>query len=648
MKELRKKICLLLAVSMLVCMDDIPVLATTIQGEDVIIGQTNDVTPDEPSGFDENAHGEVIKKGNCGAEYKLYEDKTLYIYGNNEIKTVYLGNYSYFFNEDVSGVYIEEGVTGIGEKAFYECKDIDEVRIPESVKKIGNHAFAYCESLKTINLPDGIEDIEKNAFFSCKSLREIQIPNKIGTICEETFSCCDNLTSVTLPEELKSIEKGAFSLTNLTKLTLPDSLNTIGESAFYFCDFESLVIPNSVTLIDSNAFDNCNKLESVLIPDNVTKIRNGAFSNCVIYCNENSEAERYAKENGITHKPISMWESGEPNSPDNPTKPEGSEVPIKNTFNGCKGNPVKLSITCKESDEFTFECTGNCGIQSQYAGYSSIQVGGFSSYSKNYELTFTKSGEHIIAAYKNGSLMEYDKIVIAEEHTWDSGKVDKIETCTKNGIKKFTCLNCENTKTEPIPATGHSYIGKVTQKENCVRNGAKTFTCSKCGNTYTESIPATGHNYLKPVTRKATCEENGTETYTCSKCGVPYTKVIPKTGHKYGNWMVTVKATVLKKGKEKISCTICGKTLQERDIKKLKANVKISKTKLKLKKGKKYQLKIKKKSNGDKVSKWTTSNKRIVSVNKKTGKIKALKKGKAKITVRMKSGCKATCNVTVK
>ena len=66
-----------------------------------------------------------------------------------------------------------------------------------------------------------------------------------------------------------------------------------------------------------------------------------------------------------------------------------------------------------------------------------------------------------------------------------------------------------------------------------------------------------------------------------------------------------------------------------------------------MKKGTMRQLKIKKKSKGDKVSKFTSSNNKVATVDR-NGNITAMKKGKTKITVTMKSGCKATCNVTVK
>lgn len=59
-------------------------------------------------------------------------------------------------------------------------------------------------------------------------------------------------------------------------------------------------------------------------------------------------------------------------------------------------------------------------------------------------------------------------------------------------------------------------------------------------------------------------------------------------------------------------------------------------------------LKIEEKNPSDKVKKWTSSNPKVVSVHKKTGKLTAKKTGKATITVTMKSGATAKCKVTVK
>ena len=76
--------------------------------------------------------------------------------------------------------------------------------------------------------------------------------------------------------------------------------------------------------------------------------------------------------------------------------------------------------------------------------------------------------------------------------------------------------------------------------------------------------------------------------------------------------------------------------------------MKLNKTSLVLKVNKMFQLKAKMTpKNATEKLKWKSSNKKVVSVNKK-GKLKALKKGKSVITVTTTSGKKASCNVSVK
>jgi len=83
----------------------------------------------------------------------------------------------------------------------------------------------------------------------------------------------------------------------------------------------------------------------------------------------------------------------------------------------------------------------------------------------------------------------------------------------------------------------------------------------------------------------------------------------------------------------------------------LASKITLNKTKLTLKKGKTFSLKVKKwtpANVGSKTVTWKSSNPKVVKVNKKTGKIKALKKGNAKITAKTSNGKTATCKVTVK
>lgn len=46
-------------------------------------------------------------------------------------------------------------------------------------------------------------------------------------------------------------------------------------------------------------------------------------------------------------------------------------------------------------------------------------------------------------------------------HAWDAGTVTKAPTCDEEGVTTFTCSGCAETKTEPIPALGHTWGATV-------------------------------------------------------------------------------------------------------------------------------------------------------------------------------------------
>ena len=96
------------------------------------------------------------------------------------------------------------------------------------------------------------------------------------------------------------------------------------------------------------------------------------------------------------------------------------------------------------------------------------------------------------------------------------------------------------------------------------------------------------------------------------------------------------------------TCSVCGK-LQTKETAKLKPTGKLNKTKVTLRFRRKYnRIRVSNLSAGDKVKSYKSSNKKIATVNKK-GVIKAKKKkGKATITVNLKSGKKLKVKVTVR
>ena len=76
---------------------------------------------------------------------------------------------------------------------------------------------------------------------------------------------------------------------------------------------------------------------------------------------------------------------------------------------------------------------------------------------------------------------------------------------------------------------GHDWgLGTVTVKPTCTKNGEETFTCSDCGKTRTESIPATGHSISNWKTvRESTVKLCGYEEGKCIYCNEVFTRELP-------------------------------------------------------------------------------------------------------------------------
>lgn len=184
-------------------------------------------------------------------------------------------------------------------------------------------------------------------------------------------------------------------------------------------------------------------------------------------------------------------------------------------------------------------------------------------------------------------------------------------------------------------------------KATCTKEGKKVETCRKHGDTRVTVTPALGHKWNSGViTKKATCTADGVKTYTCSNCGEKKTEAIAKTGHKFSSWKKISDATVFAKQKQKRTCSVCKKPDYRYVGSKVKATIKLNLTSITLQQKQSTKAVKVTMAKGDSVKSWTSSNKKIATVDK-NGMIKAVKKGTAKITVTLKSGKKATVTVKV-
>ncbi len=216
----------------------------------------------------------------------------------------------------VTDLVIPDGVTSIGNYAFYGCSSLTSVTIPNSVTSIGEGAFYYCkiskiyfsgtmeewctksfdpgsisssytlyingEGVTNAVIPNSVTSIGYHAFRNCSSLTSITIPSSVTSIGEYAFWNCTSLTSVIIPNSVTSIGYAAFGYcSSLTSVTIPNSVTSIGNYAFSDCSsLTSLTIPNSVTSIGEQAFENCSSLMSVIIGENVTNFGESVFYGC--------------------------------------------------------------------------------------------------------------------------------------------------------------------------------------------------------------------------------------------------------------------------------------------------------------------------------------------------------------------------------
>ena len=179
-------------------------------------------------------------------------------------------------------VEIEDGVTNIGDYAFYRCENLTGVTIPDSMESIGEQAFWRCSSLTNITIPENVTSIGKQAFYDCRSLTGVTILDGVTSIGEQAFQSCSNLTSATIPDSVESIVDYMFcDCRSLVSIEIPENVTKIDTYAFSGCSsLASIEIPSGVTSIGNNAFQNCSSLTSIEIPSGVESIKNNTFDGC--------------------------------------------------------------------------------------------------------------------------------------------------------------------------------------------------------------------------------------------------------------------------------------------------------------------------------------------------------------------------------
>ncbi len=156
-----------------------------------------------------------IISGECGDKVTWYIDeknKRLVIEGNGEM---------YDYNVDggknapwtqyaelTDSIYINEGVTYIGDNAFVNMGSFDEITLPPGIKSVGDNVFAGCE-IRRMYIPSGLKaelfgkDIEKVTYKRSEDKTWVEVTR---------IDLPDGKTKISLPKTIynlpvKSVEK---------------------------------------------------------------------------------------------------------------------------------------------------------------------------------------------------------------------------------------------------------------------------------------------------------------------------------------------------------------------------------------------------------------------------------------------------------
>ena len=142
------------------------------------------------------------------------------------------------FADEISMIYVPEGVTTVGRRAFTNTAQLSRVVLPSTLESIGEYAF-HMSGLTGITIPDSVTEIRDSAFSNCEELKEFTFPDSVTKINDFMFWNCHQLQAVHIPDSVTEIGEGAFGgCGQLKELTIPASVTTLGGK---ICDSGRLI-----------------------------------------------------------------------------------------------------------------------------------------------------------------------------------------------------------------------------------------------------------------------------------------------------------------------------------------------------------------------------------------------------------------------
>lgn len=523
---------------------------------------------------------------------------------------------------------IPDGVTAIGDYAFYYCSGLTSVTIPSSVTSIGGSAFQHCTGLTSITIPNSVTSIVNLAFWDCDSLTIVYIPSGVNFVPDESGLTGDFIsqTATKITYTVDSSNNVTITDISLSSVNTVDIPLTIDGKTVIAVDEDHRHKVGNHTCV-TNTTPTCIKKATCGIcgqdyyGDHDLSHHNAAAHTCtadgtVEYWDCSVCGKKFSDPNGTAE----ITNISDPNDParhslvktdekaptctDDGNRAYWTCTECRNIFSDDAGlNPTTLAdVTVSAtghtwSNDWSSDGTGhwhdcvnaNCPIteNNQKVGYAVHTPGA--------DATETTPQTCDVCGYELAPALGH----IHANHLTFIAEVP--ETCTADGVKAHYECECgklfaddqaaTEVTLESLKIAAHHTYGTDWESDN---DDDHYHVCSVCS----DKADVTPHSYDNGViTTPATETTEGVKTYTCSVCHHTKTETVPKLSHTHslsvdyskdetGHWhtcsgctekvdfeahtedsgTVTVQPTETTEGIRVYSCTVCGYVIRTETV----------------------------------------------------------------------------------
>ncbi|MBE6758409.1 MAG: hypothetical protein E7552_07705, partial [Ruminococcaceae bacterium] len=396
--------------------------------------------------------------------------------------------YSELFRADtaLTSIILPDGVKSTGVRAFYGCTGLTSIRIPLSFTTVGTASFYNCSALKTvyyagdetdraaINVSATNDALINAAWDYAKySVYEYTVTNDKATITDVSTAIEGVITVPTIlgGYPVTAIGDSAFrNCVNITEVIIPAGITSIGNYAFRNCTALQAVHYNAadcakVGLAQYPAFADCPQLSTVYVGKEVTQLPANTFRDAAglttVYITKNTKTI-YA--NAFHQTAVTdVYYVG--------TASDSAAVDVRSYNTLFKDAVFGYNTPCFQAHDWSAACDEVCDVCNVKRAVTHTKIVTDAAVAPTCDKSGLTTGRHCTAC---GNVIEAQRFVPANGHTWNEGTVLVAPTANKNGSKKYTCTVCGDTKTVVLTLAEirdgrYYYNGKITAEAGLVQ-----------------------------------------------------------------------------------------------------------------------------------------------------------------------------------